>query len=541
MLRRSDARPRLGGGRAVAAVARPAVARILGAAAIVVLAVPAALADAAAPAATAWSVAADLAVALAFTLAAATMPGPATERVLVLAIGAAWLLGSWWPAAALSHRSLLAAALLCFPSGRLHGRARWVLLGLALPLASGFVPQPAVAAVFAATAVVSLPRKLRPAAAWFPAASATAVAGVLVGSWAVSRIDPLRFDPSLGLLVYQLTLVLIAAGFLLAAREVIAAKARLADRVLTDEALAGLDGLAVVLADALGDPQLQVYRWLGPRLRYRTVGGEPYRRDARRHVLQVHEGGQPVAAVVHRSAALDDPWIARAITSAVRSTLVHLRRTEELQTQLVDLEAARDRMLRAADRQREATAARLREDVVVGLRAASADLRSVLPTIGDPDASDALRIVVQELDRTEREVMDLVAGVPPVSLGRGRLHAAIESLVQHSGTHVTVSAASDAVGDAAAETALFYVCSEAVSNALKHAGPTRIDITLDSENDYLVLSVADDGRGCADPGGSGLLGLADRMAASGGRLRVDSPPGAGTTVTARVRKFSSTV
>ena len=76
------------------------------------------------------------------------------------------------------------------------------------------------------------------------------------------------------------------------------------------------------------------------------------------------------------------------------------------------------------------------------------------------------------------------------------------------------------------------MCSEAMANAVKHAGARRIEVTLDEQADLITLRVSDDGRGGADPSGTGLQGLADRVSSRGGRLRVDSPPGAGTTIMA---------
>jgi signal transduction histidine kinase len=91
-----------------------------------------------------------------------------------------------------------------------------------------------------------------------------------------------------------------------------------------------------------------------------------------------------------------------------------------------------------------------------------------------------------------------------------------------------------AAGEAAVETALFYVSSEALANAVKHAQASQVTVDLHRTGRRLELRVADDGRGGADPKGSGLTGLADRVAAVGGRLRVDSSPGAGTVVAAVV-------
>jgi signal transduction histidine kinase len=82
------------------------------------------------------------------------------------------------------------------------------------------------------------------------------------------------------------------------------------------------------------------------------------------------------------------------------------------------------------------------------------------------------------------------------------------------------------------EVAAYYVVSEALANATKHAGATCVVISLERGSDGVVLTIADDGAGGADPRrGTGLVGLSDRVEALGGSLRVVSPPGHGTQIT----------
>ena len=78
------------------------------------------------------------------------------------------------------------------------------------------------------------------------------------------------------------------------------------------------------------------------------------------------------------------------------------------------------------------------------------------------------------------------------------------------------------------------MCSEALANVSKHAHATRASIHVALEDRRLVIVVTDDGVGGADPGGSGLRGLADRLEAFGGRLTIDSRPGLGTRLTAEL-------
>ena len=83
------------------------------------------------------------------------------------------------------------------------------------------------------------------------------------------------------------------------------------------------------------------------------------------------------------------------------------------------------------------------------------------------------------------------------------------------------------------EAALYYVVSESLANAAKHAAPSHARVELGCDDDACFVEIADDGPGGAEFGtGSGLQGLADRVAALGGRLALESPPGGGTTVRA---------
>ena len=494
-----------------------------------ILAALAVRADSQAPNASTWLTTMDVAVGLAFAAAGAVAGGPLPERVLVAAVGPAWLAGSFLLAARSLHQLVLAIALVVFPFGRVWGPVSWLFVVFAGLAGLQLLPQLGVAALFAAVALVRLRRD--PAAAWYPAAAAAAIAAALAASWAVTHGT---FDPALVLLGYELVLLLVAVAFPLAVRAVTRARARLADRLLSDQRFAGLDGLAVVLGDALGDRDLQVYRWQDSDGAYIDGRGRRVVPSGDRRWLAIGDPGRPVAAVAHRTSALDDPPTAAAVSSAVRLAVTHLRLQEEQQTRLEELEAARARIIAAADRQREQATAALRDDVDVPLRTAHSELLALWPVVREPGASAAFEVVMQELEAASREIADLVAGTPPADLGDGRLRQALDGLAAASPVPVVVTVAGDAAGDQGAETALFYVCCEALANAVKHAHATRVAITVEHLDGGIVATVSDDGRGGADPSGSGLQGLADRLAARNGRLRVDSPPGAGTTVTAMI-------
>jgi signal transduction histidine kinase len=129
-----------------------------------------------------------------------------------------------------------------------------------------------------------------------------------------------------------------------------------------------------------------------------------------------------------------------------------------------------------------------------------------------------------------RELRDLARGIhPPVLSDRG-LGAALETLAHQSALPVTVSVRLDERLAPAVETAAYFVAAEALANAAKHSGASRIEVGVARDGDKLEIEIADDGRGGADPSGSGLTGLRRRVEALDGTFAVTSPVGGPTTL-----------
>ena len=115
------------------------------------------------------------------------------------------------------------------------------------------------------------------------------------------------------------------------------------------------------------------------------------------------------------------------------------------------------------------------------------------------------------------------------------LQAALDALVQRAPMPVDLRGAVPEGLDAAIEAAAYFLVSEALTNAAKHARADTVSVDVASTDGTLVVTIADDGVGGADPeGGSGVRGLVDRVEAVGGRLEVVSPPGRGTRLSARL-------
>jgi signal transduction histidine kinase len=136
---------------------------------------------------------------------------------------------------------------------------------------------------------------------------------------------------------------------------------------------------------------------------------------------------------------------------------------------------------------------------------------------------------VQELNEATDEVREIAQGIHPAILTQGGLAPALRTLALRASMPVDVSVEREERLPEPAEVAAYYVTAEALTNAAKHASPSRAWVNLEREDGLVRLRVGDNGVGGADPStGSGLTGIRDRVEALGGSLSVRSPPGHGT-------------
>ncbi|HEY2637743.1 MAG TPA: histidine kinase, partial [Solirubrobacteraceae bacterium] len=151
-----------------------------------------------------------------------------------------------------------------------------------------------------------------------------------------------------------------------------------------------------------------------------------------------------------------------------------------------------------------------------------------------PEVAELVRRARAEAGAAIGELRDLARGIaPPVLADRG-LVAAVEALGVRAPMEVTVSAPDPERPPPVVETAAYFVVAEALTNVAKHAGGAPAHVAIARRADRLVVSVTDEGPGGADPDGSGLGGLRQRVRAVDGELTVESAPGAGTTVRAEL-------
>ncbi|WP_409056319.1 sensor histidine kinase [Streptomyces sp. SYP-A7185] len=147
------------------------------------------------------------------------------------------------------------------------------------------------------------------------------------------------------------------------------------------------------------------------------------------------------------------------------------------------------------------------------------------------------RLLAQAHEETQQalvELREVAWRVYPASLDEGGLAAALESVAERAAIPVRLDCALHETPPPTAQAVAYFVAAEAVTNAVKHSGATLVTVRAEQRNAVLHLRVQDDGRGGADPSGSGLLGLARRVAALDGTLTVDSPAGGPTLITAEL-------
>jgi signal transduction histidine kinase len=133
------------------------------------------------------------------------------------------------------------------------------------------------------------------------------------------------------------------------------------------------------------------------------------------------------------------------------------------------------------------------------------------------------------------ELRELARGIHPAILSEGGLAPALKALARRSAVPVELDVAIHTRLPERVEVASYFVVSEALANAAKHAGASVAHVNVETAGSLLRVSIGDDGVGGADPSrGSGLIGLTDRVQALGGTLSVLSPPGQGTTIWAEL-------
>jgi signal transduction histidine kinase len=446
--------------------------------------------------------------------------------------GFTWFLGTLWGPAVFLHRGVLAHLLLSYPSGKLSSSVERMAVGtayayaVAYPIAdSNYATVAFAVGLFAVSlrryAVVGGPDRRERLA---PLIAATAF-GLILTMEAAARLASVGHDRA-ALFAYDLTVFLIAVGLFADLRW-----GRWAQRAVTGLVVdlgsdVGVGSLRDRLARTLGDPTLLVA--------YRVPDGDGYTDEAGRHVelpsadpkravTPIDADGRRVAVIVHDASVLADPQLVAAVSSATRLALSNARLQAQVVERVAEVEASRRRIVEASDEQRQ----RLERDLREGAERRLIRVARLLTDSGEPLAE-----VRDGLDAARAELRDFARGIHPATLTERGLHEAIQELAERSPIPVRLTVPATRFSPAV-EAAAYFVCSESLTNVAKYSGASRVDIAVAQQDGWMTIVIVDNGVGGADPsGGFGLRGLADRIEALGGRIRIDSPPGAGTQVRA---------
>lgn len=294
-----------------------------------------------------------------------------------------------------------------------------------------------------------------------------------------------------------------------------------------DEGSAAPEEVQRVLARALDDPTLRIgYRGLLERTMH-GLDGAPWETDAGPEVpLRVR--GEEIGALRPGAAAsgAPPPGVLRAVAPLVESARLRV----EIERAGAEVVASRERIARAADVERSRLERDLHDGVQQRLVAIGMRLRVLQAGAGE-DLVGGLDSAVDEVGAAVQELRRLAHGLRPAALDEG-LGPALDALCARSPLPATLELRMGPLPDPVA-TAAYYVVSEALTNALRHAGATRITVDAVEEGGSLRVRVVDDGCGGARAqADGGLVGLADRVAAVGGHLRLRSAPGEGTVLEA---------
>jgi signal transduction histidine kinase len=306
------------------------------------------------------------------------------------------------------------------------------------------------------------------------------------------------------------------------------------------EALGSADerrrSLRDALADALEDSSLSLAYWLPERGAYVDPDGRPVELPgpgSGRIATEIEQAGAPLAVIVHDESLAEE----RDLVRAAALTLENERLAAELRARIEELRASRARIVQATDDERRRLERDLHDGAQQRLVALALNLRLAQSALEDDPATarELLGDAIGELSEATAELRELARGIHPAILTDRGLDAAVAALAGRASVPVELRALPEERLASPVESTAYFVVAEALTNMSRYAQASHAEVEIGQANGTLVVEVRDDGVGGADARlGSGLRGLADRVAAVDGRLLVTSPSGDGTTVRAEI-------
>jgi signal transduction histidine kinase len=298
-------------------------------------------------------------------------------------------------------------------------------------------------------------------------------------------------------------------------------------------------GLRDALAEALSDRSVELAYWVPETGGYVNADGArvelPGHGEGRRWAEVTHDGNR-VGAIVHDGRLDDAEELVDSVASAAGLRMENERLDAELRARLEDLRASRARIVEAGYQERRRVERDLHDGAQQRLLALALNLKFARTRLDEnpAEAGKLLDEATAELEQATTELRELARGIHPGLLTDRGLVPALEALASRAPVPVELTASVEDRPSPGVEAAAYFLVSEALANVAKHAGAERVVVNVGQRNGSLAVEVLDDGRGGADADGSGLRGLADRVAALDGRFTVADNDGGGTAVRASI-------
>lgn len=319
-------------------------------------------------------------------------------------------------------------------------------------------------------------------------------------------------------------------------------RARVADlmRITREGADRGL--WAESLARTLRDDTVRVFWWDEERGRYVDAAGRPIDSNeaGRGHsILPVASPtGQPIALIRHDRVLTDNMRLLDGVSSALRLSVDNGRLRSEVERTLEHVRQSRQRIVEAGVEARRRIERDLHDGAQQQLVSLGMRLRLAANTARQARQEELaieLEGCIRTLNQGLRDLRELAHGIHPSLLSQGGLALAVPELAGRCAVPVEVDVQAEGRLPELLESTAYFVVAESLANVAKHSQATRAWVRARVEGDELVLSVRDNGVGGASlDAGTGVLGIADRVDAVGGSIALDSPRGAGTTLTVRM-------
>ena len=293
------------------------------------------------------------------------------------------------------------------------------------------------------------------------------------------------------------------------------------------------------LARVLRDPSLSLVYWLPEFGTYADLDGRAVElpdESTSYATTLIDRNGEHVAALIHDPTLGDEPELLSAVTAAAGIALENGRLQAEQKAHLEELKGSRARVIEAGQRERQRLERNLHDGAQQRLIALSLELSLLEKQVaGDEDTRARLDQARHQIAVSLDELRAVARGLHPAVLSGHGLEVALQSIIASAPVPVRLTVALEGRLPEQVEVAAFYVVSESLANIGKHARASSASVDVTVQDSVVVVEVADDGVGGADSEhGSGLRGLADRVEALGGKLRVWSPSGGGTRLRAEM-------